>query len=162
MAKQWLAPVALAAASIALACGGRLSPPASGPAAAPATPTATIKAQQAPAPLPRPALVPADPNAPLRQAGEYVLDTRTGSLWTLGPYAQGAWSPDGSDLAFRLCCQGRGFVQVLEVPSGRAAYVETGDVAALAWSPDSRRVAFSVTGPGDEAGVYVLSRDGTG
>jgi Tol biopolymer transport system component len=94
----------------------------------------------------------------LADPGGYILDSLTGALYRLGAFG-GIWSPDSSALAHGMCCLTAGFVQILELPSGRSVRIDTGDVFALGWAPDSQRLAAYVS-DGDDSHVLVLGRDG--
>jgi Tol biopolymer transport system component len=102
-------------------------------------------------------LLPVPSDQPLSQPGSYLLDVTTGELWR-GP--RGVWSPDGRALAFGMCCIGNGFMDILEIGTGRSVRVQTGDVRDLAWSPDGQRIAYTAAEGGRPRAVHVVDRDG--
>src|SRR3990172_7177125 len=132
-----------------------------------ATPTPTPAATETPIPTaaftPLPPL-PAeliDPDSVAERSGGFVFDARSGDLWWLRD-RRGIWSPDGNTLLVTVCCIGSGGIQLIDLPSGKATGIYHGDVAAAAWSPDGRRIAFATHGASGPEDLYVVNRDGTG
>ncbi len=136
--------------------------PSSTPTASP-SPTPTLEATQSPL---RPVFTSVDPGQPISQIGAYLYEPSTNNLWFIG--SGGLWSPDSTAMARGSCCIGDGGgVSILELPSGQLRQIPiAGDSIALAWSPDSQRLAVvgaspGVTNPNSERSVYVVERDGS-
>jgi Tol biopolymer transport system component len=98
-----------------------------------------------------------------RAAGLFVVDADGNGAprrtWARSGVAEAQWSPDGSSIAFRS----RGGVYVVRPDGTDGRRIVDGHVAGLAWSPDSRWIAFlGPSGPGSFGNVSVVRRDGSG
>lgn len=79
-------------------------------------------------------------------------------------YAQAAFAPDGSLLAFTAQRRGRDMLVILDVPRRRVLrYIDAGVETAtgMSFSPDGRRIVFSGT-RGGISDLYVVGVDGSG
>jgi TolB protein len=74
---------------------------------------------------------------------------------TRGDESSPQWSPDGRTI---LCTHEGGLV--LMRPDGSGRTVMSLGAGAAAWSPDSRRIAYTVDAGPDGGGVWVVDRDG--
>ena len=88
----------------------------------------------------------------LPSAESYLVDTITGAVRDLGPGARAVPSPDGTRIALSVSMPSPSDVfpgqsqhlQVLNLASGerRTIFRSRAPLTALAWSPDSRQIAF--------------------
>ncbi len=167
--------VLIVAVALATACAKEKPAPASPtpPAAAAsaadsapvlATSTPLGRPSAAPTPTP-PARLPVtqlSPGSLLSDAGSYLLDIETGRISRVSELTGGVWSPDGTSLAFRQCCNGgAGLIDIVDIASGTTVRVPTGDARDLAWSPDSIHLAYVAMDKNLAGlGVYIVDRDG--
>jgi dipeptidyl aminopeptidase/acylaminoacyl peptidase len=137
-------------------------------AAATAVETAATPARRPAAASPASAIAPArletaEAEAPPEPEGSYLLDTSDGALYYVTALLYGVWAPDGGVLAFARCCEGDGFIDLLDVATGESRRVATGDVRDLAWSPDGSKLAFvAINDLHQGIGLRVVGRDGSG
>jgi len=100
-------------------------------------------------------------------SGKQIMFERTNWLWTVKPNGRAqkrittgtspSWSPDGKSVAFdrngdvwAMNANGTGAHLVIEIPSS---------TAGIAWSPDSRWIAYAIADRGD---VMLVHPDGSG
>ncbi len=107
--------------------------------------------------------------------GLYLLDVTTGRVRALTSdlayNLDGAWSPDGSRIAFQSSRDGRDDIYVMDLRSGAVRRLTDGRGfnEYPDWSPDGRRILFSSSRDGvfDPAGtgyyrdIYVMQADGS-
>lgn len=85
----------------------------------------------------------------------YAVDPASGVEADLGPGTEPAWSPDGSQIAFRS-----GGLSVMNADgSGRRVLYESADARRAVWSPDGARLAFL---SGQPAALLVVDVAGGG
>jgi TolB protein len=77
---------------------------------------------------------------------------------TVAGYPFGAWSPDGSRVAFLSGSFGEGSLLVIDVDGSDESHVTELQAISPAWSPDGARLAFEAV----EGGIYTVGADGTG
>lgn len=108
--------------------------------------------------------------------GIYLLDVATGRVRALTSdlayNLDGAWSPDGSRIAFQSSRDGRDDIYVMDLRSGAVGRLTDGKGfnEYPDWSPDGQQILFSSSrdGVNDPAGtgyyrdIYVMQADGTG
>jgi len=107
--------------------------------------------------------------------GLYLLDVTTGRVRALTSdlayNLDGAWSPDGSRIAFQSSRDGRDDIYVMDLRSGAVRRLTDGRGfnEYPDWSPDGRRILFTSSRDGvfDPAGsgyyrdIYVMQADGS-
>jgi hypothetical protein len=167
LAPRVLALVLLVAA--VTACSGDEAPAPSPTAAGPTsiipddpTPTRSpFEPDPTWTPFPPGGLVPYHPGEPLHEFASYLYDTADGAYYRILGRGGGEWSPDSRALVTSVSCAGDGFVEVLDIPSNQSVRVDICSATHLSWSPDGSRLGFVVIQPPEDAGVYVMDRDGT-
>ena len=111
-------------------------------------------------PVARPVLLGSDTF--ISEPGTYVVEVSSRHTWQVGMVGERiTWSPVGDAFA----TFGDGGLIVVRWAEGPAVRLYEGHVAAVAWSSDGRRIAFTVSSgnPGSESlqdGLYVVDRDG--
>jgi Tol biopolymer transport system component len=133
-----------------------------GPVFASSTPLGRPAAAPTPTPPARVPVTQLPPGAQPGEAGSFLLDVPSGRVSKVSELTGGVWSPDGTSLAFRQCCNGgAGLIDILDVASGTTVRVPTGDARDLAWSPDSIHLAYVAMDKNLAGlGVYIVDRDG--
>ena len=77
---------------------------------------------------------------------------------TVAGYPFGAWSPDGSRVAFLSGSFGEGSLLVIDADGSGETHVTDLQAMSPAWSPDGTRLAFEAV----EGGIYTVGTDGSG
>jgi TolB protein len=77
---------------------------------------------------------------------------------TVAGYPFGAWSPDGSRIAFLSGSFGEGSLLVIDADGSGESHVTDLEALAPAWSPDGTTLAFEAV----EGGIYTVGADGSG
>lgn len=74
-----------------------------------------------------------------------------------------AWSPDGSEIAFRTLRAGTYHISVVDVddPRNIRQLVSMATAGYPTWAPDGSRIAFEAR-CGDDSGIYIVGRHGSG
>lgn len=112
---------------------------------------------------------------PRVNGGIYLLDVATGRVRELTPdlayNLDGAWSPDGSTIAFQSTREGRDDIFTMDADGGHIRRLTDGRGfnEYPSWSPDGQWILFNSTRDGivDSSGapiyrdLYVMRRDGT-
>jgi Tol biopolymer transport system component len=101
------------------------------------------------------------PDIPPRQLTQDIEQRSYGAVW----------SPDGKKLAYVVHDPGYGYLTVLDLISQKIKVLTTSrfdDIAAIAWSPDMSRIAFSAreilynaSSSYMSSNVYLIDGDGT-
>ncbi|MBS7457509.1 S41 family peptidase [Coralloluteibacterium stylophorae] len=84
-------------------------------------------------------------------SGEPRRITTDGDIWRFAP----VWSPDSKKLAF---ADKKQRLRVVDIASGRIDEIDRSDredITEYAWSPDSRWLAYTRTGPGRNTSIWV-------
>jgi Tol biopolymer transport system component len=123
----------------------------------------------------RPASSAASPVAPSGAAGAWIVfhsdpggDSRLSLMRpdgsdlsllsdTVAGYPFGAWSPDGSRVAFLSGSFGEGALLVINTNGSNEAHVTDVEARAPAWSPDGTKLVFEAV----EGGIYSVGADGS-
>ncbi len=77
---------------------------------------------------------------------------------TVAGYPFGAWSPDGSRVAFLTGSFGVGALLVIEADGSGESHVTDIEARAPEWSPDGAKLVFEAV----EAGIFSVGADGSG
>jgi len=77
---------------------------------------------------------------------------------TVAGYPFGAWSPDGSRVAFLSGSFGEGALLVIDADGSGEAHVTDIQARAPDWSPDGTKLVFEAV----EGGIYSVGADGSG
>jgi TolB protein len=77
---------------------------------------------------------------------------------TVAGYPFGAWSPDGSRVAFLSGSFGEGALLVIDADGSGEAHVTDIQARASDWSPDGTKLVFEAV----EGGIYSVGADGSG
>ena len=108
-------------------------------------------------------------------SGSWVVDADTAVSRQIGPSGNGAWSPDGAEIAPVVAsASGQGLIRVV-APDGTLKRSISGvrgeSIDGLAWSPDGGRIAFTSRvsfpnlrnrfGTPSFTNLYVVDSDGT-
>ena len=137
------------------ACGSPDEHALNGTQMASSPPTsASGSAAETPLPVPTPEALGNVRN--LTEAGFYVLEPATRSLWRMDHSygSSGAWSPDGS--SFVRFGPDRRNVDVVDLAMGSAWRVFSGELWHFSWSPEGNQMAFSTS-----EGIFTVYRDGS-
>jgi TolB protein len=77
---------------------------------------------------------------------------------TVAGYPFGAWSPDGSRVAFLSGSSGQGALLVIEADGSGELHVTDIEARAPEWSPDGAKLLFEAV----EGGIFSVGADGSG